>query len=91
MYLARPRKNLEASKSITLVKSEYFLSRLGQERAGPDSEFRDGQFPIKRVVSRDRCNTGLQFIRRSLKSQSFSWALIETQSDRVQVRLSELS
>src|ERR1700756_6058018 len=39
------------------------------------------------VGSRGRCNTGLQFIRRSFKSQCFSWPLIEAQSDLVQVRL----
>jgi len=37
--------------------------------------------------SRGRRNTGLQSIRRSLKSQRFSWPLIQTQSDRVEVRL----
>jgi hypothetical protein len=42
-----------------------------------------GKFPISRVVSRGRCNTGLQFICRSLKSQRFSWPLIETQSDLI--------
>src|SRR5580704_4975186 len=30
----------------------------------------------RRVVSTGQCNTCLQFIRRSLKSQSFSWTLI---------------
>src|ERR1700746_1176623 len=39
------------------------------------------------VVSRGRCNTGLQFIRRSFRSQCFSWPLIEAQGDLVQVRL----
>ena len=39
------------------------------------------QVLINGVVSRGRCNTGLQFIRRSLKSQCFSRPLIETQSD----------
>src|SRR6201987_3465358 len=42
---------------------------------------------ITGVVSRDRCNTGLQSIRRSFKSQCFSWPLIEAQGDLVQVRL----
>jgi hypothetical protein len=46
---------------------------------------RSGLFPIRRVVSRDRRNTDLQFIRLSLKSQRFSWPLIETQSDLVEV------
>jgi hypothetical protein len=36
-----------------------------------------------------RRNTGMQSIRRSLKSQRFSWPLIQTQGDLVQVRLSE--
>ena len=35
------------------------------------------------VVSRGRRNSGLQFIRRSLKSQRLSWPLIETQSDLI--------
>src|ERR1700688_4105685 len=48
---------------------------------GPCQLLRNG------VVSRGRCNTGLQFICRSLKSQRFSWPLIETQSDLVQIRL----
>jgi len=39
------------------------------------------------VVSRGRRNTGLEFIRRGLKSQRFSWPLIQTQSDLVQLRL----
>ena len=39
------------------------------------------------MVSRGRRNTGLQSIRRSLKSQRFSWPLIQTQSDFVQIRL----
>ena len=39
--------------------------------------------PISRVVSRGRCNTGLQFICRGSKSQGLSRAVIETQSDRV--------
>jgi len=45
---------------------------------------------INGVVSRGRCNTGLQFIRWSLKSQGFSWTLIQPQSDFVEVRLREL-
>ena len=45
------------------------------------------QFPKIRVVSRGRRNTGLQFIRRSLKSQGLSWPGIESQSDLVQLRL----
>src|ERR1700756_2589854 len=42
---------------------------------------------ISGAVSRGRCNTGLQSIRRSFKSQCFSWPLIEAQGDLVQVRL----
>ena len=34
------------------------------------------QVPTNRVVSMGQCNTCLQFICRSLKSQSFSGALI---------------
>jgi hypothetical protein len=45
---------------------------------------------ISGVVSRGRCNTGLQSIRRSLKSQRFSWPLIQAQSDFIEVRLREL-
>src|SRR5579862_4937166 len=46
-------------------------------------------FLLREVVSMGRCNTNttLQSIRRSLKSQRFSWALIETQSDFIQLRL----
>jgi hypothetical protein len=47
------------------------------------------QLPISRVVSRGRCNTGLQFIGWSLKSQGLSRPGIETQSDCVQLRLRE--
>jgi hypothetical protein len=38
--------------------------------------FAEGHNPITRVVSKGRCNTGLQSIRWSVKSQRFSWALI---------------
>jgi hypothetical protein len=47
------------------------------------------QVLISRVVSRGRCNTGLQFIRRSFESQCFSGPLIQAHSDFVQVRLRE--
>ena len=47
------------------------------------------QFPKTRAVSRGRRNTGLEFIRRSSKSQGLSWAGIESQSDLVQLRLRE--
>jgi len=36
------------------------------------------------AVSTGRCNTGLQFTRRSIKAQGFSRALIEAQSDLVE-------
>ena len=39
------------------------------------------------MVSMGRRNTCLKFTRRSLKSQSFSWALIQAQRDFVQMRL----
>ncbi len=39
------------------------------------------------AVSTGRCNTGLQFTRRSLKSQSLSWTLIEAQSYLVEFGL----
>src|ERR1700745_1793621 len=42
---------------------------------------------ISGVVSRGRCNTGLQSIGRSFKSQCFSWPLIEAQGNLVQVGL----
>ena len=44
----------------------------------------DSHIPVIPVVSRGRCNTGLQFIRRSSKSQGLSWSGIETQSDCVE-------
>jgi len=45
----------------------------------------DGENPfLTGVVSRGRCNTSLQFIRRSLKSQRLSRPGIETQSDHVE-------
>src|SRR2546428_8001464 len=47
----------------------------------------ESKLPKSQVVSRGRRNTSLQSIRRSLKSQRFSWPLIQTQSDFVQVRL----
>jgi hypothetical protein len=40
-----------------------------------------------RAVSTGRCNTGLEFTRRSLKTQGLSGALIETQSDLVEIGL----
>src|SRR5580704_7851830 len=43
----------------------------------------DGLVLRSPVVSRGRCKTGLEFIRRSLKSQRFSWSLIQTQSDLI--------
>jgi hypothetical protein len=43
--------------------------------------------PEKSRGPTDRCNTGLQSIRWSLKFQRFSWPLIQTQSDFVQLGL----
>src|SRR5208283_5851637 len=42
---------------------------------------------VKVVVSIGRRNTFLEFTRRSLKTQSLSWALIQAQRDFVQIRL----
>ena len=54
----------------------------------PKSEvMRRNESPLRLVVSRGRCNTGLQFIRRSSKSQGLSWPGIETQSDRIEFGL----
>ena len=42
--------------------------------------------PVKRRAgSTGRCNTGLQFTRRSFKAQGFSRALIEAQSYLVEI------
>ena len=43
--------------------------------------------PGDRASSDGRCNTCLQFTRGSLKSQRFSWALIQAQRDLVEMRL----
>jgi len=43
------------------------------------------QRPENKVVSRGRCNTGLEFIRWRLKAQRLSWPLIQAQSNFIQV------
>jgi hypothetical protein len=43
--------------------------------------------PKTRAGSTGRCNTGLQFTRRSFKAQGFSRALIEAQSYLVEIGL----
>jgi hypothetical protein len=45
------------------------------------------KLPKTRAVSTGRCNTGLEFTRRSLKTQGLSGALIETQSYFVEIGL----
>jgi hypothetical protein len=45
------------------------------------------KFLIIPAVSTGRCNTGLQFTRRSFKAQSLSRALIEAQSYLVEIGL----
>ena len=45
------------------------------------------KFQQSRAVSTGRCNTGLEFTRRSLKTQGLSGTLIETQSDLVEIGL----
>src|SRR5579872_805459 len=50
-------------------------------------DFPDSQIPISPAVSMGRCNTCLQFTRRSFKSQSFSWTLVLAQGDFVEFGL----
>jgi hypothetical protein len=44
-------------------------------------------FPKTRAGSTGRCNSGLEFTRRSFKAQGFSRALIEAQSYLVEIGL----
>src|ERR1700683_4713301 len=46
-----------------------------------------GTRPITHASSDGRCNTCLKFTRGSLKSQSFSWTLIQAQRDLIELRL----
>jgi hypothetical protein len=65
--------NLWVRQSVMIAVYADTIAYGNFERMGEPLK---SQVLINGVVSRGRCNTSLQFIRWSVKSQRFSWPLI---------------
>jgi hypothetical protein len=73
-------------KQARSISPKQTLPVPGKRGAGVSGNFVTN-LPKLRAGSTGRCNTGLQFTRRSFKAQGFSRALIEAQSYLVEIGL----
>ena len=79
--LEEQHRNLTREQARAVV-NEIFEAIKDALRKGEDANL-----PFGSAGSTGRCNTGLQFTRRSLKAQVLSRALIEAQRDLVEMGL----
>jgi hypothetical protein len=63
------------NSNVNRIEPRYWASH-DEERSEQKANLQKNHIPRSRAVSTGQCNTCLQFICRSLKSQSFSWSLI---------------